>query len=140
MKNRILILARTGLCAALLTHGIAWAGRFQGTVVTYGKEQCVALARFSQESQARYLPKDASKEQELCAAAFDDKAIGSCPKDLEYQSRQISKIVPGTSTTAGSGTTSIRAVAWNRVPLTRKRVQRWLRSQRRPRSRAVRKH
>ena len=46
----------------------------------HGKEQCVALARFSQESQARYLPKDASKEQELCAVAFDDKTIGLCPE------------------------------------------------------------
>jgi hypothetical protein len=80
MKNRILMLARMAFLASVLTHGSAWAGQFQGTVVTHGKEQCVALARFSEESQARYLSKDASKEQELCAVAFDDKTIGLCPK------------------------------------------------------------
>src|SRR5215469_2150223 len=80
MKNRILMLARMAFWASVLTHGLAWAGQFQGTVVMHGKEQCVALARFSEESQARYLPKDASKEQELCAVAFDDKTIGLCPK------------------------------------------------------------
>ncbi len=80
MKKKILVLARMALWAALLTHGIARAGQFQGTVVMHGKEQCVALVRFSPESQAQYLPKDASKEQELCAVAFDDKAIGLCPK------------------------------------------------------------
>jgi len=48
--------------------------------VSHGKEQCIALTHFSQESGAKYLAKDAAKEQELCRVTFDDKAIGLCPK------------------------------------------------------------
>jgi len=80
MKNRNLMLARIASWTFLLSGGFAWAGQFQGTVVMHGKEQCVELARFSEESQAKYLSKDASKEEELCAVAFDDKTIGLCPK------------------------------------------------------------
>src|ERR1700722_3577375 len=72
MKRNVLV--RTALLLYLLTPGIARSGQFQG------KEQCVALNRFSQESGARYLPKDADEEHKLCGVAFDDKAIGLCPK------------------------------------------------------------
>jgi len=80
MKNSIVILARTACWLFLLSQGLAFGGQFQGTVTPHGKEQCIALARFSPESAARYLPNDAGKEQELCEVAFDDKAIGLCPK------------------------------------------------------------
>ena len=71
---------RAALLAALLAPRFASAGQLQGTPVAHGKEQCIALNRFSAESGAKYLPKDGGKENELCQAAFDDKAIGLCPK------------------------------------------------------------
>ena len=80
MKNRNTAFVQSALLLTLLTPGIVGAGQFQGPVVSHGKEQCIALNRFSQESGAKYLPKDADKEQELCRAAFDDNAIGMCPK------------------------------------------------------------
>ena len=80
MIKRNVLVARTVLLLSLLTPEIARSGQFQGTVVGHGKEQCIALNRFSQESGARYLPKDADEEQKLCRVAFDDKAVGLCPK------------------------------------------------------------
>ncbi len=79
-RRRNVLVARTALLLSLLTPGIACAGQFQGTPISHGKEQCIALNRFSQQSGARYLPKDADEEQKLCGVAFDDKAIGLCPK------------------------------------------------------------
>jgi hypothetical protein len=78
--NKKALVVRTAFLLSLLTPGIARTGQFQGTVVSHGREQCIALNRFSQESGAKYLPKDSDKEQELCRVAFDDKAIGLCPK------------------------------------------------------------
>ena len=59
---------------------MACASQFQGTPVGHGKEQCIALSHFSPESGAKYLPEDVGKEEELCRTAFDDKAVGLCPK------------------------------------------------------------
>src|SRR6202046_544065 len=80
MKDRIAAFVRRAMLLSLLAPGVAGAGQFQGTVVSHGKEQCIALTHFSQESGAKYLAKDAAKEQELCRVTFDDKAIGLCPK------------------------------------------------------------
>ena len=80
MTNKIAAAIRTAFLSSLLTQGVASAGQFQGTVVTHGNEQCIALNRFSPDSGANYRPKDADKEQELCRVAFDDKTIGLCPK------------------------------------------------------------
>src|ERR1700722_8027723 len=80
MVKRNVLVVRTALLLFLLTPGIASSGQFQGTAVGHGKEQCIVLNRFSQESGAKYLPKDTDEEQKLCVVAFDDKAIGLCPK------------------------------------------------------------
>jgi hypothetical protein len=80
MVKRNVLAVRTALFLFLLIPGIARSGQFQGTVVGHGKEQCIALNRFSQESGARYFPKDTDEEQKLCVVAFDDKAIGLCAK------------------------------------------------------------
>jgi len=80
MVKRNVLVVRTASLLFLLIPGIARSGQFQGTVINHGKEQCIALNRFSQESGARYLPKDTDEEQKLCVVAFDDKAIGLCPK------------------------------------------------------------
>src|SRR5262249_54540420 len=77
MKNT---LARTAFSLILLTYAIAFAGAFQGTAVMHGKEQCIALARFSPQSATRYLPNDSGQEQELCEGGFNDKENGLCPK------------------------------------------------------------
>jgi hypothetical protein len=68
------------LLSLLLLAGPAGAGQFHGTATSYGKEQCVALARFTPQSGARYRPADAAQEQTLCGIAFTDKGIGMCPK------------------------------------------------------------
>ncbi len=73
-------LLHIALLLTVLTPRLASAGEFQGTTVNHGKEQCIILTRFSPELGAKYLAKDAGKEEELCRAAFDDKAIGLCPK------------------------------------------------------------
>ena len=80
MKSIPSALKRQAVLLLILIPSIANATQFQGTVVTHGVEQCIALAHFSPESGAKYLPKDVSREQELCRVAFDDKAIGLCPK------------------------------------------------------------
>jgi len=80
MVKRNVLVVRTASLLFLLIPGIARSGQFQGTVINHGKEQCIALNRFSQESGARYLPKDTDEEQKLCVVAFEDKAIGLCPK------------------------------------------------------------
>jgi hypothetical protein len=80
MKSISTALKRPAVLLFILMPSIANAGQFQGTVVAHGAEQCFALAHFSVESGAKYLPKDVAKEHELCQVAFDDKAIGLCPK------------------------------------------------------------
>jgi hypothetical protein len=79
-ERPICSILHAALLLTLLAPRFAGAGQFQGTPVAHGKEQCIALNRFSPESGAKYLPKDGGKEAELCRVAFDDKAIGLCPK------------------------------------------------------------
>lgn len=71
---------QAALLLILLAPRLACASQFQGTPVGHGKEQCIALSHFSPESGAKYLPEDVGKEEELCRTAFDDKAVGLCPK------------------------------------------------------------
>jgi len=60
--------------------GTAQANQFAGIVTNYGREQCIALNRFSKDSGAQYRPTDADKEAKLCGVDFNDKGIGLCPK------------------------------------------------------------
>ena len=73
----------------MLTEGVAVPAQFQGTSVNHVKEQCIVLNRFSQDSGAKYHTKDSDKEQELCGIAFDNKAIGMCPKTWSTSSGTI---------------------------------------------------
>jgi hypothetical protein len=65
---------------ALLLGGVAQAAQFEGTVTDYGREECVVLNRFTQQSGAQYSVKDSVQEAKLCGIDFDNKAIGLCPK------------------------------------------------------------
>jgi hypothetical protein len=67
------------LCPLLLT-GTTFAGEFQGTATSFGREQCFILDHFPADSGATYRENDTKKEQELCGIAFEDKGIGLCPK------------------------------------------------------------
>lgn len=76
MRSRILKF----VLPLLVMTGSARASQFAGTITKYGKEQCIALNRFSNDSGAKYLPTDADKEAKLCAIDFNSKSIGLCPK------------------------------------------------------------
>lgn len=79
-ESSLRLLLGAALLLILIAPCFAGASQFQGTAVAHGKEQCIILNHFSSETGAKYLPKDGGKEEELCRAAFDDKAIGLCPK------------------------------------------------------------
>ena len=64
----------------LVITGTARASQFAGTITKYGKGQCIALKRFSNDSGAKYLPIDADKETKLCGIDFNSQSIGLCAK------------------------------------------------------------
>ena len=66
-------------CLLLLTGSVG-AEQFQGTVISFGRQQCFMLDHFPADSEAMYRDSDAKKERELCGVSFEDKGIGLCPK------------------------------------------------------------
>ena len=64
----------------------AQGGQFEGNATNYGREECITLDHFSQQSGAQYLEKDSDQEARLCGIDFDSNHR-VVPKNLEHQSR-----------------------------------------------------
>ncbi len=70
----------TSVLLLLILADTVQANQFAGAATKYGKEQCIVLNRFSQNSGALYRVNDTEKEVKLCGVDFNNHGIGLCPK------------------------------------------------------------